>query len=393
MAFDFGAALSSAGDITPAYQQAKQNILDERELAAERKRKADEFPLQQRERLAQTVSTEQRNKQWVPMRSYKAADGSSHTVYFTPEGLKDLVDEEDPFTERQKIIERLAKSDPELIKGMSPEQLGQWKLTGQITSATRPNATSSLTPELRAAQLKLQQSRLALDEAKFRASQDPNNPVYRLKLRVAQNTALRDQAYWERAQAAVTGTLNGQPLPGAYMDASGQPVGSMFQGNLKPTSTEIGRADLATSALEQMDTMGEILLTRTDLFGPAAGRETNITQWIGSQDPDAQRFRAAARTTADHLAGVFGGRSKEALQGIYDIIGKNQTNPEAAIAAINQLAVAAKRIQARGTRHVVGGVPGTDNPTVKMRAPNGQIQPVPADQVDHYKSLGAVVVP
>jgi hypothetical protein len=45
------------------------------------------------------------------------------------------------------------------------------------------------------------------------------------------------------------------------------------------------------------------------------------------------------------------------------------------------------------------GQPGANpaNPaatgTVKMKAPNGQISPVPADQVEHYKSLGAVVVP
>lgn len=32
------------------------------------------------------------------------------------------------------------------------------------------------------------------------------------------------------------------------------------------------------------------------------------------------------------------------------------------------------------------------NAAVKMKAPNGQIKPVPADQVEHYKSLGAQVV-
>ena len=31
--------------------------------------------------------------------------------------------------------------------------------------------------------------------------------------------------------------------------------------------------------------------------------------------------------------------------------------------------------------------------TVKMKAPNGQISDVAADQVEHYKSRGAVVVP
>lgn len=46
-----------------------------------------------------------------------------------------------------------------------------------------------------------------------------------------------------------------------------------------------------------------------------------------------------------------------------------------------------------------GGIahPGKDKPggagkTVKMKAPNGQTQSVPADQVDHYKKLGATVV-
>ncbi len=42
------------------------------------------------------------------------------------------------------------------------------------------------------------------------------------------------------------------------------------------------------------------------------------------------------------------------------------------------------------------GIPGvsgsTTGRTVNMKAPNGQITPVPADQVEHYKSRGAVVV-
>jgi hypothetical protein len=37
-----------------------------------------------------------------------------------------------------------------------------------------------------------------------------------------------------------------------------------------------------------------------------------------------------------------------------------------------------------------GGMSG--NGVVNMKAPNGQVKPVPADQVEHYKSLGAQVV-
>ncbi len=38
------------------------------------------------------------------------------------------------------------------------------------------------------------------------------------------------------------------------------------------------------------------------------------------------------------------------------------------------------------------GMPAVPGATVNMRAPNGQISPVPADQVEHYKARGAVVV-
>jgi len=115
-----------------------------------------------------------------------------------------------------------------------------------------------------------------------------------------------------------------------------------------PTGAERGRADLAISAREQLTDMQNILRTRSDLFGPLAGKATNFTQWVGSQDPDAQRFQAAARIAADHLAGVFGGRSQKALEAIYQIAGRNTTNPAAAIAGLEQLDKAARSIQSRG---------------------------------------------
>jgi hypothetical protein len=149
--------------------------------------------------------------------------------------------------------------------------------------------------------------------------------------------------------------MDNQPLPGAIQTSGGKPVGSALQSNVRPTGLERQRADLATSAKDQMDSMEKILTDRKDLFGPASGRKTNFTQWVGSQDPDAQRFTAAARVAADHLAGVFGGRSEAALEGIYNVIGKNTTNPKAAVAALNQMMKAATIIQERGTVHTVGG--------------------------------------
>jgi hypothetical protein len=90
-----------------------------------------------------------------------------------------------------------------------------------------------------------------------------------------------------------------------------------------------------------------------------AGRATDFTVWLGSQDPDAQRFEAAARIAADHLAGVFGGRSEAALEAIHDVVGQNRTNPQAATAGLEQMNIAAGAIQGRGS---VGGAGGASTP-------------------------------
>ena len=127
-----------------------------------------------------------------------------------------------------------------------------------------------------------------------------------------------------------------------------------------------------------------MLSTRGDLFGPGAGRITNFRQWVGSPDPAAQQFKAAARTAADHLAGVFGGRSQAALDAIYDVIGNNITNPQAAIAGINQMAKAADVIQRIGSYRTVGGG-GTPSPTGGKGAPAPKKNP--GDDTDLLKRL------
>jgi hypothetical protein len=154
-----------------------------------------------------------------------------------------------------------------------------------------------------------------------------------------------------------------------------------------PTGQERGRADLAVSARDQLNTMEQILLKRTDLFGPISGQKTDFTQWIGSQDPDAQRFRAAATVAKDHLAGVFGGRSKDALQGIYDAIGQNKTNPAAGIAALEQMNIAAAAIQGAGQR------PGLVPPAggVDVTAPDNSVHHFPTEAAaDQFKKAAGI---
>lgn len=218
--------------------------------------------------------------------------------------------------------------------------------------------------------------------AMFKAA---DNQAFQKQQRALQLVAERGQAYLMGKVVQVPDPNN--PNQAIYMralDAIKQGVpstSSIWYRMAMPTGQERARADLAVSAREQLNTMDQILEQRKDLFGPAAGRATDFTRWIGSQDPDAQRFAAAARIASDHLAGVFGGRSNAALQGIYDAIGQNKTNPAAAIAALEQMNIAAAAIQGRGAAG--GGVtqPG-EAPGAGTTAP-----PVPTHGVSLAKAM------
>jgi hypothetical protein len=269
--------------------------------------------------------------------------------------------------------EEIRLSDGSTVSALFDAKTAKWKYLngGPIPDELLAGAKSAGSPEsdYQKSLSDYRQKALALAQAKFDASKDPKNPQTKAALLRAQNDALKSEAYMIRAQAGAFGTYNGKALPGAMLDNEGNPVGSIFAPNVRPTSTQRERATLATSAKDQMKDMESILTDRNDLFGPVSGHGTNFTQWLGTPDPDAQRFKAAARVTADHLAGVFGGRSQYALESIYDVIGKNTTNPEAAIAALEQMMKAADIIQEQGIVNTVGGNPSSPKGKVTPKVP------------------------
>ena len=390
MGFDFGAALTAGGGVGPALQQAKDDEFarKQREIQAQQTTALNNLALQRGQ-----AQNQREQQMWTPMRSYQGKDGK-HTVYWTPQGLQDKLEEPNPIDERMATLSGLKENYPEIYAALTQEGKGEYALTGRMP--THPSTLAPLPGDagkpykgadgqwyqnMKSPETGMpvpvslganyqppekpispyQQAMLDLKKAEDQLKTNPNSPYYKLQMEKAQTAALRARAADITAQAGAFGTVNGKPLAGAALDADGNPVGYHFQGNVKPTSTEVTRADLATSAIDQMQTMKGILTGRGDLFGPMAGRATDVTKWLGSQDPDAQRFEAAARIAADHLAGVFGGRSEGALKAIHDVIGKNKTNPAAAAAALDQMMRAADVIQKRGTRKTVGGVPGTAN--------------------------------
>lgn len=198
-----------------------------------------------------------------------------------------------------------------------------------------------------------------------RAQNDPQSSAYKLaqqRLQSAQQAhgialqrlGLSEKQYEMRAH----GTENGVPDAGSMITDDGRSVGTAFQQNVRPTGQERNKADMANSAAQQIGDMKSIITKRPDIFGPVAGRTTDFNIWLGSQDPDAQRFRAARTIAGDHLAGTFGGRSEAALKALDNALGQFKDNPEAALAGLDQLAGATGNFQKAGTVRTAGSNAG-----------------------------------
>jgi hypothetical protein len=193
-------------------------------------------------------------------------------------------------------------------------------------------------------------------------SADPNSLKSRIALgklkeaeartaTLAETLGFREKTYNMRAHGT---DENGNPLAGAMMDDSGHPVGTALQQNVRPTGSERSKADLANSAHDQIQDMKKLVDQIHGQFGPIAGRETEFKTWLGSQDPLAQRFRAARTIAGDHLAGVFGGRSARALTQIDNAIGQFKDSPEAVKAGLDQLDKANNSFLQKGTVKTFG---------------------------------------
>jgi hypothetical protein len=287
-----------------------------------------------------------------------------------------------------------ATPKPTLKEYTSPDgKQRQWFTVGEQPEGWQAQqGAGSQESEYQKATVAARVAKQALDQAKFDASQDPKNPVTKAKLQSAQANKEKADAYMLRAQAGVYGSVGGQPLPGAMVDEEGKPIGAMFQSNVRPTGSQREKATLATSALEQLSDMETILKKRGDLFGPGAGRAQQLAQWVGSPDPDAQRFTSAVTTAADHLMGVFGGRSTYAGERIEKAIGQLNTDPEAALAAIQQMGKAAKLIQGVGSYKTVGGGEASPTGGKKEPAPKAQGGGKPKDGDTKKNTAGDTIV-
>lgn len=142
------------------------------------------------------------------------------------------------------------------------------------------------------------------------------------------------------------------------------------QYNPQPTGQERKTADLATSAGHYVDVMREVRQKHPEFFGPGAGRSMQFQAWLGSQDPDAQRYLAAANVAKDHLTAVFGARSKYALEGTGTLFDPKMNN-EAFDAEYGDLKSSIDGFKKAGTPHGRGGRISTTSYAQTASGPSG----------------------
>jgi hypothetical protein len=103
----------------------------------------------------------------------------------------------------------------------------------------------------------------------------------------------------------------------------------------KPNADEQRRADLATNMNENLDQLEEIVKRRPDLFGPVAGRATQLKQFIGTSDPDVARLKAVREYLGMASVGAHAMRNAQHVGTAADAVMAGMLNsPEATLASI-----------------------------------------------------------
>jgi hypothetical protein len=156
------------------------------------------------------------------------------------------------------------------------------------------------------------------------------------------------------------------------------------------------RAGVGEGTPEAAKNAADIVQVATDLknhpkfnrvFGPI---DTMLPTFrSGTSTAEEMRNRLESLLTVDNLdlmKGVLSDSDIKILKQAGSML-STRINEQAAMKEINRIIEAASRTLTGG-----GNSGGGSNATVKMKAPDGSVQDVPADQVDHYRSLGAQVV-
>ncbi|MHB1952131.1 MAG: hypothetical protein ACYCOU_00160 [Sulfobacillus sp.] len=245
--------------------------------------------------------------------------------------------------------------------------------------------------DYRKATIELRKSDEALHEAQFAASQDPQNPQTKLKLEQARSKAMRDEAYWVRAQAAVFGEVNGQPLPGAILTPSDKPIGSSFAPQYVKSSQAMAQLNDAGGAINTVgDSLQKLYSAGGSLTDPRVAEALAHHDWTAAQlmqgivgkslTPEQRDAVTAIVSARENIQGMRkaagGGLSNEQVNRLEaQLPGANTPSPEYAKRQLTLLNQTLQRLS-EGVPATVGGHTFKWEPEAKTNV--GQILKQPA---------------
>jgi len=107
-------------------------------------------------------------------------------------------------------------------------------------------------------------------------------------------------------------------------------------GNFKVPADVTKRAALASNVRENADAIEDILKRRPDLVGAVGGRETNVEQLLGNNDPDISALGARVRNMALASNGAHGSKSFQLQAGTEkEILNSFHNGPQAVKGALD----------------------------------------------------------
>ena len=201
----------------------------------------------------------------------------------------------------------------------------------------------------------------------------------------------RAQAF---AQAAAANNLVAVTDPDSGMDSlvprsqalaaakSGQPY--LAGAVSAPTGMDKKNQMLAQSAITQIDSMERVLAADPNLTGPGNGQITRLQTWLGTQDPGAQQFLAAATFLSEHGVGVFGGRNIHSIEDLQNLMGNLKTNPAALKAALEQARTTMAPWATAGGRLPGPRAASAPGNTITLKS-GGKTYNIPRDQVAAFR--------
>jgi hypothetical protein len=160
----------------------------------------------------------------------------------------------------------------------------------------------------------------------------------------------------------------------------------------KLAESAITKLSDARAAIASLHDLREVLTANEQYIGPLAGLQA-LNPYSEGRKAQAEIDRVRQRVGKALEGGVLRAEDETKYKRILATL---TDTPETAIYKLDSLVNALEQdinIFLEEQRRAGRNTGGTGGPTtVRMKAPNGQVQDVPADMVPHYKNLGAVEV-